>query len=358
MQKVVKKPKQKKWVAITKQVTDNISPDQAQTLFDAIKQEVGELKLDAQAREDLRLQFGVDEATANKWKTVDDVLSHIDIVDFAGKHPEALKNSIMAVLNTIANFFPVVAIASDIVAQVPESIVAKLVQFGGILTPEHLVHTAVKALANRQKPVIKENGDIVFFEDTEKEDTGETTELIVVCNDGMLSSLLRSLVETEDDFDEDNITGTRDGSVSLIVFNEKAWIAEQSESVFDGKILFIGNVKGTDDLQSRIDVKYDKLGVKYGWYENRAVISSSPKEIKSKEKYAELLSELQELPVQEKFKSNSKFKFNAAAVGKLLLATPLLLKDGYDESVALKRQQLILGICEMYKNDLEAFMTE
>ena len=351
----------KKWVTITKQVADNITPEQTRSLLEAIRQEIGELKLDVQAREELRRQLGSDETASNGWKTVDDVLSHIDIVDFAAKHPEAIKNAVSSALTIVGSFFPVIApaagAASVAVAQMPDSVAAKFVQYGRILTPEHLVHSAAKALANRQDPAAAENGDIVLTE-AEKTDNDPSTELIAVCKDPVLMSLLQDLVETNGDRNKEHDAGTGDGGISVIALNEKAWTAGQRENIIDGKVLFIGDVKGSDDLLKRIDVKYDRLGIQYGWCGNRALITASAKEIKENEKYLELLSALQELPIREKYKSNSKFKFDAAAVGKLLLATPLLLKDGYDEAVALKRQQLILGIYEMYKHDLATFMAE
>lgn len=59
---------------------------------------------------------------------------------------------------------------------------------------------------------------------------------MVMCQSFSVGSLKK------DDLSEEEIIGTKDGSIRVISLNEKAWLAQQNEGIFEGKVLFIGDV--------------------------------------------------------------------------------------------------------------------
>lgn len=121
--------------------------------------------------------------------------------------------------------------------------------------------------------------------------------------------------------------------------------------------MFIGDIKDTEAFINATEPTFNELGVKYGWSGNRAYIISNVRGVLSKSDYSSLLAKLQNLQIPDKYKSDLKIKMNALTVGKILLATPILLKDGYDEISSKKRQQLLYGISEFYKNGLSEFLS-
>ena len=87
--------------------------------------------------------------------------------------------------------------------------------------------------------------------------------LIVVYKDELLMNQLKKMVETHDDSDE-GIVGTRDDSINIVSWTEKVWMGNKKAGNIQGKILFLGDIKGTDKLIPVLDVKFDDCGVKYG----------------------------------------------------------------------------------------------
>ena len=103
----------------------------------------------------------------------------------------------------------------------------------------------------------------------------DTKSLIVVYKDEMLLNELRKLVETKDDTAE-GVVGVKDGSVKIVSWNEKMWLGQKKNGTINNKVLFIGDIKNTDQLIPILDVKFDKYGVMYGWAGNQALIYQKP----------------------------------------------------------------------------------
>ena len=120
--------------------------------------------------------------------------------------------------------------------------------------------------------------------------------LIVVYKDELLMNQLKKMVETHDDMDND-VIGTRDDSINIVSWTEKVWLGNKKAGNISGKILFLGDVKGTDKLIPVIDVKFDDSGVKYGWAGNQAVVYADPKILTTREDYDAFLEKLSDLPV-------------------------------------------------------------
>ena len=135
--------------------------------------------------------------------------------------------------------------------------------------------------------------------------------LIVVYKDELLMNQLKKMVETHDDNDE-GIVGTRDDSINIISWTEKVWNGNKAAGNIQGKILFLGDIKGTDKLIPVLDVKFDDYGVKYGWAGNQAVFFADPKILSDRQKYDEFLEKLSELPVPNFLKT---MKDNVVSTG-------------------------------------------
>ena len=134
----------------------------------------------------------------------------------------------------------------------------------------------------------------------------ETKSLIVVYKDEMLLNELRKLVETKDDTTE-GVVGVRDGSVKIVSWNEKMWLGQKKNGTINNKVLFIGDIKNTDQLIPILDVKFDKYGVMYGWAGNQAVLTCDPKKLNSSE-YQEFLKEIENLDIPEAIKKANRIE--------------------------------------------------
>lgn len=194
----------------------------------------------------------------------------------------------------------------------------------------------------------------------------KTLILVFKDKDELYSNLLRKLVETKDDNqDTGEIVGTEDGSVEIVAWNEKQWIA--NKGTISSKVLFLGEVKDADKLIPIIDVKYKNFGITYGWAGNQAVIYAEPKALKNRKDYDAFLSELKQtgnnieiLKKQKKLGLNPRTVIKGVGTLFLPYVWPVLagslIKDAFDDKKLVRNQQYTFGIFELYKNDLETFM--
>ena len=195
----------------------------------------------------------------------------------------------------------------------------------------------------------------------------EPTTLIVVYKDELLVNQIKKLVETKDDTDTETAVGTKDGSVNIVSWAEKVWLEQKKAGNINNKVLFLGDIKGTDKLTPIIDIKFDEFGVKYGWAGTQAVLFVDPKAIEKKEDYDAFLQKLNSLPVPEKLKTKVEDTPTPAKVGVGIAAffgviaagiagAAMFAKDVFTNKKAVKQQMLFYGIMNLYANHLEEFM--
>ena len=194
-----------------------------------------------------------------------------------------------------------------------------------------------------------------------------TKTLIVVCKDEMYINQLRKLVETKDDGDS-SITGTQDGTIQIVAWDEKTWLAQKKAGNISNKVLFIGDIKGINKLLPIIDTQFNEYGVKYGWAGNQAAIWIEPQDISSEEIYVEFLKKLNELPIPAQYRveiPESTKVVAPVAVGKQNLWNQLAafgvnafltVKDLLKDKTQVKNQMFFYGIIKMYLNDLDKYM--
>ena len=229
--------------------------------------------------------------------------------------------------------------------------------------------------------------------------------LIVVYKDELLMNQLKKMVETHDDTD-DSVVGTRDDSINIVSWTEKVWMGNKKAGNISGKILFLGDVKGTDKLIPVIDVKFDDSGVKYGWAGNQAVLYVDPKALTNREGYDAFLEKLADLPVPDFLKTlkenitstgaaeetvevveeaveeavvepsdpdakekkhkplaiftatKKALKNSADAIGKMGSQVAAKSEELFRDKNLMKRQMLFYGVVHLYNDGLERFMNQ
>ena len=197
----------------------------------------------------------------------------------------------------------------------------------------------------------------------------EPTTLIVVYKDELLVNQIKKLVETKDDTDAETAVGTKDGSVNIVSWSEKVWLDQKKAGNINNKVLFFGDIKGTDKLTPIVDIKFDEFGIKYGWAGTQAVLFVDPKAISKKEDYDAFLEKLTAMPVPEKLKAKVEDTHVLAKVGAGIgiaalfgiiaagvVGAAMVAKDVFTNKKAVKQQMLFYGIMNLYANHLEEFM--
>lgn len=229
--------------------------------------------------------------------------------------------------------------------------------------------------------------------------------LIVVYKDELLMNQLKKMIETHDD-SEESVIGTKDDSINVVSWTEKVWLGNKKAGNIQGKILFLGDIKGTDKLIPVVDVKFDECGVKYGWAGNQAVLYADPKLLADRRAYDMFLKKLDEQPVPDFLKTmkdnvvtagidtesentvDSEISLNeqdvevvdnngkivkpkkpiilkvaqkvlengAEAVGKVGNQMAVKSEELFRNKNLMKRQMLFFGVINLYNDGLEKFM--
>lgn len=195
----------------------------------------------------------------------------------------------------------------------------------------------------------------------------EPQTLIVVYKDELLLNVLRKLIETNDDISEEQIVGTKDGSVTIVAWTEKIWLEQKKAGDISSKILFLEDVKGTESLSPIINWKFEQFGVKYGWSGKQALLVADSKGVKKREDYKRFLDVFKnEVSLEQIANKKKKLGLNTSTIlkGVGLVFTSWfgvlfggsLIKDVFDDAAIVRQQQYIYGIEKMYMNHLEEFM--
>lgn len=193
--------------------------------------------------------------------------------------------------------------------------------------------------------------------------------LIAVYKDELALNQIKKLVESNDD-SADSITGTKDGSVNIVSWSENVWLDQKKAGNINDKVLFLGEIKGSEKLIPVVDIKFDMHGVKYGWAGNQAIIWTDVDALKEKEVYYDFLNELKELPIPDVLKTQSKkhslvshVSHNSSGLSGVISSLAsfgidlgLQVKDAISDKQTKRKQMLFFGIIKFYSNHLEEFM--
>ena len=327
-------------------LVDKMQPEGVQTILGVFAKETQEFKLDLERKKFLKEELHLKDADLNSWQTAADVVRHFDSSELVKKHPQAAKNTLITVLS----MFPPTLVVAGLCATVPEETLSNILGFSLQATPDHLINMLVTHQAN---VVAARNA---AFAQGDRIEEGKRN-LAFVTKDELLYQQLKKLVEAEDDEDE-VVIGTKDGTVRLVRWEEEKWVYRSKTDTVDSKVIVIGDCKGADSGVKLMNVKYDQYGVRYGWIGNCAYVHADLRKIRAKGVYDAFLEELRTMPAPEVIKEDKKLRLNWKTGLKAALATPILAKDLYDDSYAVKRQMYFFGVIHFYYHLLEEFLSE
>lgn len=239
---------------------------------------------------------------------------------------------------------------------------------------------------------------------------GMTKTLIVVYKDEMLMNQLKKMVETNDDANEEEIVGTKDNSITIVSWTEKVWLGNKKAGNIKDKVLFLGDIKGTEELIPVIDVHFDENGVKFGWAGNQAILYADTRALRKHDDYMRFLETLADYPIPETIKKPQNIKldedvreeddvlevdnqFDLEELAEIVRNRPQILEekksapaflskakkiietgadavektgskvaekagDVFRNKSAVKRQMLFYGVINLYRDGLEQFMNK
>ena len=342
-----------KTIAINAETLNELSNGTLKELIGVLQEQIGNIKLDKEARAELKEKLGVDDKTANGWNTAGDVLKMADTFEMLSNNPELAKKVVDTVLGVLGTFFPVALIGKKILAYVPEEVYGKLMRVLALTDPIHLAHkaTGIAGAKTLQNAVELSQYAESLLSKPESYDYS----LVIVAKDDLIAQAMAQLIERNDDTEE-GVVGTKDGSVYAIVADEKFYQKVLAGRVAGQKKLFIGNLKSSENLRRSSVKKFEQYGVTYGWAGTDAYIACDTKKLDKKADYEAFLKEIEEVDFDKLDKGNARFKMSIANAAKIAFATPILIKDAYDYQVKVTRQQLIYGIYRMYYEGLDSFL--
>jgi len=159
---------------ISKIVGEEMVNEQDNKLIDDLRDRFQKLKLNLQTRKRIAKSLSIDEKKAMNWKTVGDVFSFIDTSDLAQHHPEEASRLLKIIAGIVGVAFPVTLPVTGAILVLPPMVAAKLVEYLGKPTPEHVVHKLADYQAEKLRLALEEGepGDDV----TEYIDVEEITE--------------------------------------------------------------------------------------------------------------------------------------------------------------------------------------
>lgn len=324
--------------------------------IEILRKEYGDRELTKEMRKELQIGLGKDAQIASNWQKFSDILDGIDLYTLAEKNPETVCNMARTAASIVGTFFPVVNVVKD---RIPDESIARIVQLASYLTPEHLLNMAVKKRIEMEQTAIPG----IDIDVTQNESEEDIKTLVVVCKDDLLLSLLQKLIETNDDTDG-TVVGTKDGSIKMVTISEKIWKIKKQKLISCGqKILFIGDVKDTENLRQVVDKKFRNYGVYYGWFKNQAIVIADYDDFKENYKYEEFAKGLQELPVPDIIKNPKTsagktawgYGVAGAVLGPIGIGVAGMAQHQKNKATVI-RQMLFYGVVNLYNNDLEAFI--
>lgn len=342
-----------KTIAMSAEVLNKLPKGTLNDLVGAMQEQIGNAKLNNEARAELIEKLGVDDKIANGWNTAGDVLKMVDTAEMLANHPDLAKKGVDTVLGVVGAIFPVALIGKTLLAEVPEETYSKIISILSLGDPVHVAHTVTGiagAKTLQDAAELSQYAESLLIKPASYDST-----LVIVAKDEIIASAMANLIDRNDDTEE-GVIGTKDGSVYVIVADEKFYQKVLAGRVAGEKKLFIGNLKCSESVRKFSVKRFEQHGVSYGWTGNDAYIACDTSILNSKANYEAFLKELGEIDFEKLDKGNARFKMNLINAAKIAFATPILLKDAYDYQVRVTRQQLIYGIYRMYIDDLNRFL--
>ena len=176
--------------------------------------------------------------------------------------------------------------------------------------------------------------------------------LIVVYKDEMLVNQLKKMVETKDSNKDGTFIDNTYGSINIVSWNEKVWLQNKKAGNIKGKVLFIGDIKGTDSLIPVIDVAFDDCGVIFGWAGNQAIVHADLKRLNNREEYLTFVEKLKVLPVPDMIKKPINIKSEETKDNEIDVTVTEIKIEKTKVNALMKKAKNAVSIC---KGKIEEF---
>jgi hypothetical protein len=194
----------------------------------------------------------------------------------------------------------------------------------------------------------------------------EKKKLLIVCDEKtkVFANQLSQLISSNDDT-EDEIIGSKDGTLMASVWEEKHFIANEAQISSDQNILFIGSTKPAKWVIPNITEKFNQYGIHYGWLGNQAVIYVEDKLLK-KEEYDRFnnFCKQQQKEFEEKVKLNLLHTTPNLVKGLALLlpytypAAIFSIISSLQAKKKIMKQQYHMAVYHFYMNALTPFLED
>lgn len=195
----------------------------------------------------------------------------------------------------------------------------------------------------------------------------DVRKLIVVYKDGAVAEMLKRNMELTDDTNNGGVIGIEDGSVEVILWDEKTWDERKKNAIRADRILFLGSGKEADVLIPLVDMKFQRYGIRYGWTGKVGVLVADDSQVKDKvryqdfrEAYDDAFCEQDAIP-QKEVSPTMKGLATAGTIGAAILTGGLSLAaipvvDGIQNQQQLVQQLYFYGVRHFYLNYMDEFI--
>lgn len=340
------------WAKIDVSKIDTFNEQDIAACFNFIISELNNYELEQQEINDINNLLSLNGSKINSIKKCNDLLKIVDIFNLYEKDPNLARELIKKLLMILGKCHPCFYFAGVIVSKLPPKTFNFFMQLGAVVDPIHILgkninnkYTNELEKVSMEKEILDNLGD-------------DVSKLIIVTKNISIGKELENLIITNDDKNDKEIVGTRDNTVQPIIINNQAWEKLFNNISNDYKILILGDVNHISKLTTN-HIIFNKYGVRYGWNNNIAQIEVDYNQLKNKNDYEKFYEELINLNVSEKFKNKSNFKFNIKSIAEIALGVPFLIgTDIIQSNNAIKQQQLVYGLYNLYIKDLQKFIDE
>ncbi len=340
------------WAQIDINNVDKFNEQDLVACFNFIINELNDYELEQQEINDISNLLKINNSKINNIKKCNDLLKIIDIFYVYEKNPQLARELIKKILMMLGKCHPCFHYAGKIVSNLPPNIFNFLMKLGAVVDPIHILGKNInnKYTSEFEKTSMEQENINNLSDDIKK--------LIIVTKNISIAKELDNLIITNDDKNDEEIVGTRDNTVQPIIINNQAWDKVFTSIPKDYKILILGDMNHISKLTTN-HIIFNKFGVRYGWKDNIAQIEVDYNQLKNKNDYDKFYEELVNLSVSEKYKQKSNFKFNIKSIAEIAIGVPFLIgTDIIQSNNAIKQQQLVYGLYNLYINDLQKFIDE
>ncbi len=158
------------------------------------------------------------------------------------------------------------------------------------------------------------------------------------------ANYLMALIGQNDDKDG-KVIGTKDGSISAVMYTPKQYKDTLPKITSNTNILFMGNFKEANEQRKNVNIMFNKYGMKYGWLGKRAVMYVEDSLLK-KDEYKDFLE----------FSKNYQQEFEDANHLFFTFSTVPFVTMMYRVHMEIREQQYRCLTMALYLDGLQKFL--